>query len=134
MPATPHAIVLFDGVCNFCDASVNFIIKRDKGDYFRFASLQSDAGISILKDNGLEAGALDTLLLQEGATLFARSTAALRIARRLSGAWPLMYGFIVVPRPIRDFVYNVIAKNRYRIFGKKESCRVPTAEERGKFL
>ena len=128
------AIVLFDGVCNFCNASVNFVIERDKRDYFRFAPLQGEPARQIMTDNGLAVGALDTLLLYEGEKIYTRSTAALRIARRLSGGWPLFYMFMVVPRPIRDFVYNIIAKNRYLIFGKKESCAVPSPERRAKYL
>jgi predicted DCC family thiol-disulfide oxidoreductase YuxK len=129
-----HAIVLFDGVCNFCNASVNFIIERDTHDYFRFAALQLDAGRQILKENGIKAGKLDTLLLFECGKIYTRSMAALRIARRLSGAWPLFYIFVMVPVPVRDFVYDLFAKNRYRLFGQRESCQLPTPGRRAKFL
>jgi predicted DCC family thiol-disulfide oxidoreductase YuxK len=134
MSTKPHGIVLFDGVCNLCSASVNFIMSRDKSDYFQFAALQSDAGKAMLAENGFQVGTLDTLVLQEGRKVYTRSTAALRIARRLSGAWPLVYALIIIPRSMRDFAYDVIAKNRYRLFDKRETCRVPTPEERGKFL
>lgn len=134
MPEQNHAVVLFDGVCNLCNASVDFILKRDKRDYFRFTALQSDAGGEIMRANALDPGKLDTFLLYEKERIYARSTAALRVARRLSGAWPLLYAFIIVPRPIRDFFYNRIAKNRYRWFGKRQTCRVPTPLERSKFL
>jgi predicted DCC family thiol-disulfide oxidoreductase YuxK len=129
-----HAIVLFDGVCNFCNASVNFIIERDTRDHFRFAALQLDAGRQILKENGIEVGRLDTLLLYECGKIYSRSTAALRIARRLAGAWPLFYIFVMVPVPIRDFFYDLFAKNRYRFFGKRETCQIPTPARRAKFL
>jgi predicted DCC family thiol-disulfide oxidoreductase YuxK len=134
VPSKKHAIVLFDGVCNFCNASVNFVMERDRHDYFRYAALQLDAGLKIMADNGLEAGKLDTLLLYEDGKIYTRSTAALRIARKLSGGWPLFYAFIIIPRPIRDFFYNLIAKNRYRLFGRQEACQVPTPDRRAKFL
>ena len=134
MPEQNHAVVLFDGVCNLCNASVDFIMRRDKRDYFRFTSLQSEAGSEIMRAGGREPGKLDTMLLYEGNRIYARSTAALRIARRLSGAWPLLYAFIIIPRPLRDLIYNLIAKNRYRLFGKRDTCRVPTPRERAKFL
>ncbi len=134
MATNVHALVLFDGVCNLCNASVDFILKRDKKDYFRFASLQSAAALEITNKFKLPPGTLDSLLLQENDKLFMRSTAALRIARHLGGAWPILYGFIVIPKPIRDFFYDVIAKNRYWLFGKRESCRVATLAERAKFL
>jgi predicted DCC family thiol-disulfide oxidoreductase YuxK len=133
-------IILFDGVCNLCNASVQFIIERDPTAVFRFASLQSNAGQAILAENALnaalknEASAEDSVILVENGKVYDRSTAALRIARRLSGGVKLLYVFIIVPRPIRDFVYKFIAKNRYRWFGKQDACWMPTKELKARFL
>lgn len=131
---TPPAIVLFDGVCNLCNASVTFIIDRDPRGVFRFALLQSETAQQLVPYT--ERGALghDTVVLLEAGHTYTQSTAALRIARRLSGWWPLAYGLIVVPAPIRDRVYRWIARNRYRWFGKSTTCRVPTPELRQRFL
>jgi predicted DCC family thiol-disulfide oxidoreductase YuxK len=128
-----HGIVLFDGVCNLCTGSVLFILKRDKKDYFRFASLQSEAAGKMLAGTPLTQD-LDTFVLVENGKIYNRSTAALRVARKLPGLWPLLYLFIVVPRFIRDGVYRYISANRYKWFGKKESCMIPTAELRQKFI
>jgi predicted DCC family thiol-disulfide oxidoreductase YuxK len=131
----PGAVVLFDGVCNLCNGSVNFIIDRDPAARFRFAALQSAPAAELLGRFGQkpEAEPQSVLLLEDG-KLYDRSTAALRIARRLGGGWKLLYAFIVVPRPVRDVVYGFIARNRYRWFGKSESCRMPTPELRARFL
>ena len=134
-------IILFDGVCNLCNASVQFIIERDPTAIFRFSALQSDFGQSILAKNSLntdlssqrhEGG--DSVILVENGKVYDRSTAALRIARQLSGVVKLLYVFIIVPRPIRDFVYKIIAKNRYRWFGKQDACWMPTKELKARFL
>lgn len=129
-----QAIILFDGVCNFCNSSVNFIIDRDPKNYFTFGALQSIKGQALLQRYDLSQTALDTLILIEGKQIYPRSTAALRIAKRLSGLWPLFYCFVIIPRFLRDPIYDLIAKYRYKIFGKREVCRVPTAEERARFL
>jgi predicted DCC family thiol-disulfide oxidoreductase YuxK len=126
--------VLFDGVCNLCNSSVNFVIDHDPAGYFKFASLQSEEAGVLLAQHGLDAGYLDSIILLEEGRLYRNATAALRIARRLSGAWPLLYAFIVVPRPVRDRVYGWVARNRYRWFGKRDQCRLPTAELRERFL
>ena len=128
------AVVIFDGVCNFCDSSVNFIIDHDPDLYFRFAPSQSEEGQQLLARYNLVALALDTFILIEDNKAFTRSTAALKIARHLRGPWKLCYGFIVIPRPIRDVVYKFISRNRYKWFGKKEACRIPTPEEHARFL
>ena len=131
----PQAIIFFDGVCNLCTGSVRFVINRDKKDLFRFAALQSDAALQQLQPfGGLTDDKPGTVMLLENGQLYHRSTAALRIARQLDKGWPLLYAFIIVPAFIRDFVYDLIAKNRYRIWGKQESCMVPTAELKAKFL
>lgn len=129
-----HPIIYFDGVCNLCNGAVQFALKRDTKGVFRFAALQSDAGQHILDRVGLPREALKTIVLVEGDTIYTHSTAALRAARHLSGLWPLLYAFIVVPRPIRDGVYNWIARNRYRWFGRTEACMMPRPEWKGRFL
>jgi predicted DCC family thiol-disulfide oxidoreductase YuxK len=129
-----HALVLFDGVCNFCNERINFIIRHDKKNYFRFAPLQSETGKKVLRENGRDDTDPDTFILVENGKIYDRTTAALRIAKKLNGAWPLMYAFIVVPPFIRDVVYRIIAKNRYKWWGKKESCMIPTPEVRKKFV
>ena len=128
------SVILFDGVCNLCASSVQFIIKRDKNAYFKFASLQSDFGKQVLEKNGLNTTSFDTLLLLENDKLYDRSSAALRIARHLSFPWFLLYANIIIPKFIRDFFYNIIAKNRYKWFGKKEECWLPTPELKQRFL
>jgi predicted DCC family thiol-disulfide oxidoreductase YuxK len=130
----PHAIVLFDGVCNFCNSTVNFIIRNDRRGYFTFAPLQSEGGARLQAEHGFDPSRLDTFIVIERGTAYDRSTAALRIARRLGGAYPLAYAFIAVPRPVRDFVYDWFAKGRYRWFGKRDECMVPDEGIRARFL
>ena len=129
-----HPIVYFDGVCNLCNGAVQFVLKRDKKGVFRFAALQSEEGQELLARIGLSGEALKTIVLVEDGTVYTHSTAALRLARRLSGLWPLLYVFILVPRPVRDGVYNWIARNRYRWFGRTESCMLPRPEWKERFL
>lgn len=128
-----NPVILFDGVCNFCDASVQFIIKRDEQAVFQFASLQSDAGQKLLSEYHVPEN-VDSMILIEDGKVHYKSSAALRISRRLQGAWKLLYGFIVIPAPIRNIVYDVIARNRYRWFGKKDSCMLPPPSVRKRFL
>jgi len=127
-------IILFDGVCNFCNFWVNFIIKRDKKNVFKFAALQSEAGLALLKKFKLSTTDFDTFILIDGENYFTKSTAALKIAKKLKGSVKLFYPFIVLPRFLRDFFYGLIAKNRYKFFGKRDVCRIPTEKERDKFL
>jgi predicted DCC family thiol-disulfide oxidoreductase YuxK len=134
MDSGHHAVVLFDGVCNFCDNTVQFVLRRDKAGYFRFAALQSEAGQALLKDHELPTEHFDTFILLENGKIYKRSSAALRLVRKLSGGWPLLYGFILIPRFIRDFFYSIIARNRYRWFGKKDACMIPSPEVRSRFL
>jgi predicted DCC family thiol-disulfide oxidoreductase YuxK len=129
-----HPIVIFDGECNFCDAAVNFIIDRDPGAVFRFAARQSPEGKRIMKENGVPEVGLDSMILVEDGRVFVRSTAGLRIARHLRGPWPIFYGFLAVPGPVRDAVYDVVAKNRKRLMGSRDACAVPTPERRARFL
>jgi len=132
--ATANPIVLFDGVCNLCNGSVQFIIRHDRQGRFRFASLQSPVGQDLQTRFGMDPGRLDSVLLVEGDRWYQESDAALRIARGMSGAWKALAVFRVIPRPIRDAVYRLIARNRYRWFGKQETCWLPTPELRGRFL
>lgn len=129
-----HAIVLFDGVCNFCNASVQFILKRDPKGYFRFASLQSDAGRELLAQYHIDPQKNDSIVLIENGRAYLRSTAALRISRRLVAGWPAIYAFMAVPGFIRDGMYDFIAKNRYRWFGRKDQCMMPEPGWQERFL
>ncbi len=131
-PASPHPVVLFDGVCNLCNASINFVIDRDARSVFRFAPLQSDVGRALVAECGLEGE--DSIVLVEDGRCYVRSDAALRIARRLDGAWPMLSALRIVPRPLRDAAYRVIARNRYRWFGRQDACRLPTPDLRARFL
>lgn len=127
-------IILFDGVCNLCNASIHFVIDRDKQKYFRYASLQSNTGETYLKKFGMPANVFNSIVLVEGDKFYTRSTAALRIAKKMDGAWPILYAFIIIPPFIRNAVYDYIAKNRYKWFGKEETCRIPTPELKSLFL
>ncbi len=129
-----NPIVLFDGVCNLCNRAVQFIIKRDKKKQFRFASLQGKAGNELLKKFDLPANVFNSFILFEEGKVYTRSTAALRIAKKLPGGWKLLYGLMILPRFIRNAVYNVIAKNRYKWFGKRNECMIPTPELKERFL
>lgn len=129
-----NVILLFDGVCNFCNSTVNFIIKRDKKDKFRFASLQSEQGINISKKFNINSSDLDTMILIDNGVIFTRSSAALRVNLYLNKLYPLLYGFIIVPSFIRDAAYNYFAKHRYKWFGKAESCMIPDEKVRSKFI
>jgi predicted DCC family thiol-disulfide oxidoreductase YuxK len=128
------AVILFDGVCNFCDGAVNFIIARDTEAYFKFAPLQSEVGEKILAENGIDKTVTDSVVLIEDGKVYTYSTAALRVARKLGGAWRLFYVFIFAPKFIRDFFYKLFAKYRYQMFGKKDECMLPTPEIRSRFL
>ena len=131
-----HPVVLFDGVCNFCNDSVNFIIDRDPRATFRFAALQSEAARAIFAQTGrtLAPGDPESIVVFDRGRLLERSSAVLRIVAGLRGAWPLLGVLRVVPRPLRDVVYSWFAARRYRWFGKTETCRVPSPEIRGRFL
>jgi len=127
-------IILFDGVCNFCNFWVNFIIDRDKNDKFRFASLQSEASQDLLQQFNLSTTDFDTFILIEGKKYYTKSTAALRIAKHLNFPINILYYFIFVPKFIRDYIYSLVANNRYKFFGKRDTCRIPAEKERQKFL
>ncbi|MBD8004153.1 thiol-disulfide oxidoreductase DCC family protein [Bacillus norwichensis] len=128
-----NPIVLFDGVCNFCDASVQFIIKNDPKGKFRFAPLQSDIGQKLLKQYHFSADVDSIVLIEEDKT-YCKSDAALRICRHLKGLWKLAYILIILPGSARNFIYDVLARNRYNWFGKKDTCILPSPEVRRRFL
>jgi predicted DCC family thiol-disulfide oxidoreductase YuxK len=128
------SIIFFDGVCNLCNNSVQFIIKRDKHKRFLYASLQSDAARDILLQFKIKNSYLDSIILVENGKLYQKSTAILKIAKELNGLWKLNYGFIIIPKSIRDYVYGIIAKNRYKWFGKRSVCMIPTGEMKLRFL
>lgn len=129
-----HKIVLFDGVCNFCNASVNFIIDHDKKDLYKFASLQSSIGQKYLKNFDFTLDDFDTLILIDGDKFYTSSTAALMVAKDLGGVIGYLYYFIFIPPLFRDIVYKIISKNRYRIFGKNDTCHMPTEDRKNKFI
>lgn len=129
-----HPVIFFDGVCNLCNAAVQFILKRDKAAVFKLAPLQSAAAIQLLADQPVDVAASNSILLLEDGRIYRRSTAALRIAKRLSGAWQLLYVLIIVPAFFRDFIYDLVASNRYRIWGKQDSCMIPAPELQERFL
>lgn len=126
-------IILFDGVCNFCNSSVQFILKRDSKQLYHFASLQSDAGKALLKKHGIPEDT-NSFVLIEGDRYFTKSSAALRVCRNLKGLYRFLYIFRFIPAPIRDIFYHVIANNRYKWFGKQESCMLPPPDVRKRFL
>jgi predicted DCC family thiol-disulfide oxidoreductase YuxK len=127
-------VIFFDGVCNFCNGAIRFIIKRDKKRQFLFAPLQGKTGRELLERFNLAPNVINTFILLEKDKVYTKSTAALRVARKLSGGWKLLYGLMIVPRIIRNAVYNIIAKNRYKWFGRKDACMVPTPELKERFL
>jgi predicted DCC family thiol-disulfide oxidoreductase YuxK len=129
-----HNLILFDGVCNLCNGAVNFIIDRDSKNIFRFTSLQSDIGQQILQENGLSTNHFNTFILVKNGKILQKSTAFLSVVNQLDGFWKLMNVFWVIPTFIRDFFYDIVSANRYRWFGKQESCRMPTPELKSKFL
>lgn len=127
-------IVLFDGVCNLCNSSVQFIIKHDEENKFLFSSLQSEKGQELLRNFHLPVNDFDTFVLVEKDKYYTKSTAALRVLKHLGKKWRMAYACIIIPKPIRDFVYSIIARNRYKIWGKQESCWLPTPELQKRFL
>ena len=129
-----QSIILFDGVCNLCNGFVQFAIKRNRKKTLYFSSLQSEFSQKILRESGMKSDYIDSLVFYKSGKLFTKSGAALRIAKELDGLWPMTYLLIVIPYPIRDFIYGFIAKYRYKWFGKKDVCMVPSTETRDRFL
>ncbi|MBC7863661.1 MAG: DUF393 domain-containing protein [Bacteroidia bacterium] len=130
----PAEIILFDGVCNFCNSSVQFIIRKERKPELKFASLQSATGKFLLEKYKLDAKSLDTLVYIQNGKAYTRSSGALRITKKFKGLWPLLFGFIVVPPFIRNWVYNWVAKNRYKWWGKSDSCQIPTPALKIRFI
>lgn len=134
-PSAPDGpVLLYDGVCTFCDASVRFVLDHDRTGRVRFAALQSEAGQGLLRRAGLPADHLSSLVLVEGTEAWAGADAALRLAPHLERPWSWLAGLRVVPRGLRDRLYALFARHRYRLFGKREACRLPAPEERARFL
>jgi predicted DCC family thiol-disulfide oxidoreductase YuxK len=129
-----HPILLFDGVCNLCNSTVQFVIGQDKRAVFRFASLQSDIAQRLLKENNVTENNLNSVILIYGGRYYAYSSAVLEMLRLLGGFWQLLYIFKLVPSFLRDPIYRFVAAHRYRWFGKQESCWLPTAELKSRFL
>lgn len=127
-------IVLFDGVCNLCNGSVKFIIRRDAAKVFKFASLQSEAGRTILSEHGFGDGAPDSVVLIEDGVVSVRSDASIGIAAHLGAPWSWLTVLRLVPRRVRDAVYGIVARSRYTIFGKRDECMLPGPELRDRFL
>ncbi len=132
--AVDAPVVLFDGVCNFCDGTVNFLMDRDPGRRLRFAALQSDAGGRLIRQFAIAGDPLESLILVEGGRAYLRSTAVLRALRHVRGPWRLASWLLAIPRFVRDPVYAFVARNRYRWFGTRKSCRMPTPADRERFL
>lgn len=135
---TNHSIekptIFFDGVCNLCNASILFVIKRDKNQFFQFSSLQSAHAQESLPIELTADDSYNSIALKSGDEIVTKSTAALEIARRLSGGWPLLYAFIIVPKFLRDWGYSIVADNRYRWFGKKDQCMIPSPDLQSRFI
>ena len=130
----PERLLFFDGVCNLCNGLVRFIIRHDKKRRFHFASLQSDAGQRFLRTHQLASETFDSLVYWRKDQVLTRSTAALTVARDLDGAWPVAYALIILPRFVRDALYGLIARRRYRWFGRRAACMVPTPGIEKRFL
>lgn len=128
-----HAIVLFDGDCNFCDASVQFIINHDPAGYYQFASLQSEIGKELREKHEIPDDVDSLVLIQDGKA-YVKSDGAIRISHHLTGLWKLAYYLKSFPRPLRDAVYDTVARNRYKVFGKLDSCMLPPPHIRKRFL
>ena len=129
-----HPVILFDGVCNYCNAMINFIIKQDKKKVFKYAALQSDAGRRLLEKYNIDWEKNDSFVVIKDGTAYERSSAALRLYNRLPWYWKWTQLFWIFPKFIRDAVYNIVAKNRYKWFGKRDECMIPTPEVRERFL
>ena len=133
LPAV-RRVILFDGVCNLCNGFVQFIIQRDRHDRFKFGALQSQASVDLLRGREVPSSDVSTVIYLRGDRIMLRSTAALNILKDLGGTWGLLYAFMLVPKVLRDLAYGWVAKNRYRWFGKRDVCMIPSPELRGKFI
>lgn len=129
-----HPILLFDGICNYCNAVVNFIIRHDKKKIIHFAALQSVFGQKLLRENNLPTDVFESFLLLDKGKLYSKSTAGLRLYNKLPWYWKWVQLFWIVPKFLRNWIYSIIARNRYKWFGKKEECMIPTADVKERFL
>jgi predicted DCC family thiol-disulfide oxidoreductase YuxK len=129
-----HPIILFDGICNLCNNSIQYVIKHDPKAHFVFGAIQSGSGQKLLKQYGLETNNINSFILIQDNNIYTRSTAALKVAGKLKGPVKLLYGFIIIPPFIRNAVYDLIAKKRYHWFGKRNECMIPTPELEKRFL
>ena len=127
-------IILFDGVCNLCNSAVQFIIRHDKKNIFMFTSLQSEVGQKLLAQYNLPLDELNSFILIENNKAYTRSTGALKVAKKLNGIFPMLYSFIIIPKIFRDSIYDLVARNRYKWFGKKDECMIPTPQLKARFL
>lgn len=127
-------VILFDGVCNLCNSSVQFILKRDKRGRFLFGSLQSESGQGLLVEHGLPVDDYASFIYIKEGKVYTKSSGALHVLKDLGGLWKLLYVLILVPKPIRDYIYSLIANNRYRLFGKRNACMMPSAGIKERFL
>jgi predicted DCC family thiol-disulfide oxidoreductase YuxK len=134
MPNQPHKILLFDGVCNLCNNTVLFVIKRDRKKQIRFGAIQSQEGKKLLQRFGIDQQYLGSLIFIDEGKVYLKSSGALRLSKYLSGLWPLLYALMVIPAFIRNPIYDFVAANRYKWFGKKEVCMIPTPELKSLFL
>jgi predicted DCC family thiol-disulfide oxidoreductase YuxK len=129
-----NPVILFDGVCNLCNGSVLFILNRDPSGIFRFAPLQSETGKNLLSKFVLPNDKFDSIILVENNEYYLRSTAALKILQRLGALWKTVYVFMLVPRPVRDYIYDIVARNRYKWYGKRAECMIPSSDIESRFL
>lgn len=136
MKATPNefSIILFDGFCNFCNSSVNCVIRNDKKNKFKFAALQSEKGKELILKYEIKQLNMESMILIENNNVYYKSTAALKTAKGMGKLYPSLSVLLIIPAFIRDFFYDIIARNRYKWFGKKEVCMIPTEEVKGKFI
>jgi predicted DCC family thiol-disulfide oxidoreductase YuxK len=134
MSNNENYILLFDGVCNLCISVVNFTIKRDSKGKFKFAALQSESGQALLKKFNLPTDDFGSFVFIKREKYFIKSSAGLNVLKEIGGVWKLFYFFIIIPSPLRDFIYNIVARTRYRIFGKQDTCIIPTPEVKQRFL
>lgn len=134
MENNDFGIVIFDGVCNLCNRFVNFILRKDRKKRFKFSALQSSTGQKLLKDYKLDFSTIDTVIYIKNLKVFTKSSAALHILKDIGGFWKILFVFIIVPKFIRDYCYTFIARNRYRWFGKLDSCMIPTEKDKEMFL
>ena len=133
-PVADPPVILFDGVCNLCNGWVDFVIRHDRAARVRFAPLQSTAGARLLARTIIAQDQRDTVVLVDGSGVWTESRAVLRATRLLEFPYRLLYGLVVIPRPVRDWAYRLVARSRFRLFGRRDTCRVPTPEERERFL